>query len=362
MFTSGFFNAVNHDRAYDALQVSQLFDGLIRDGIFASIGTCFVVTPNHDNVVNVGIGRAWFNHTWSYNDSILPVTTPLSEVLMDRIDAIVLEVNQELTVRQNSIKVIKGVPGTTPAKPALTNTQYVHQYPLAYIRRPEGSTRIEAQYIENCVGTSACPLVTGILNVVDLDTLLPQWRAQLDANIKNNQTKWDNWMSTTQTGTEAWLKHLHDALGEEPATRLQIQIDDLAEETFRKYANISNGAAELKNNRTISQSNDHLIMSTTITKSTTAPQMKFVSTIEPINGFYRYKRTISTYNATISNGYRVVEEYTSEIRPPQSVILNLKNYTGATDLAAEVENVLYDVQNAKRSSTDPDVYEVTLDD
>ena len=91
--TYGFYNSLNGDRKYNAEQISSIFDGLIVDGVFASIGTAFAVEAAGGLTVNVGIGRAWFNHTWTLNDSILPLTAPESEVLLDRIDAVVLEVN-----------------------------------------------------------------------------------------------------------------------------------------------------------------------------------------------------------------------------------------------------------------------------
>lgn len=41
--SSGFFNSLNGDRKYNAAQMSAIFDGLIIDGVFASIGTAFAV-------------------------------------------------------------------------------------------------------------------------------------------------------------------------------------------------------------------------------------------------------------------------------------------------------------------------------
>ncbi len=32
--TFGFYNSVNGDRKYDAIQMSSIFDGIIRDGVF----------------------------------------------------------------------------------------------------------------------------------------------------------------------------------------------------------------------------------------------------------------------------------------------------------------------------------------
>lgn len=204
-FASGFFNSVDHDRLYDATDISRLFDGLIRDGIFASIGDCLVVKQSNQMNVTVGTGRAWFNHTWSYNDALYPVTIPPSEILMDRIDAIVLEINSVEAVRANSIKLIKGTPSSTPTKPALTNTKEVHQYPLAYVTVGKEVTSIRQADIENCVGTSVCPFVTGILEVISIEQLIPQWKDILNRFVEENTANFNTWMNGEKQNYQAWL-------------------------------------------------------------------------------------------------------------------------------------------------------------
>lgn len=204
-FASGFFNSVDHDRLYDATDISRLFDGLIRDGIFASIGDCFVVKQSNQMNVTVGTGRAWFNHTWSYNDALYPVTIPPSEILMDRIDAVVLEINSVESVRANSIKLIKGTPSSIPTKPALTNTKEVHQYPLAYVTVGKEVTSIRQADIENCVGTSACPFVTGILEVISIEQLIPQWKDILNRFVEENTANFNTWMNGEKQNYQAWL-------------------------------------------------------------------------------------------------------------------------------------------------------------
>lgn len=176
--TCGFFNSENHDRKYSATQMSSLFDGILRDGIFMSIGDCLVVQEESGMVVVVGTGRAWFNHTWTLNDSLLPLVVPRSEVILDRIDAVVLEVNHDPEVRQNSIKIVKGVPSATPRQPDMVNTELIHQYPLAFIEVRAGVEEITQDNITNMVGTSSTPFVTGILDTVDIDALIAQWRVQ----------------------------------------------------------------------------------------------------------------------------------------------------------------------------------------
>lgn len=178
--TYGFYNSLNGDRRYTAEQLSRFFNGVINDGVFMSIGDQLRVSASDKMTVIVGSGRAWFDGTWTDNDNNLHVTIPVSELVLNRIDAIVLEVNNNEHVRANSIKVVTGTPATNPSKPVLTNDANVHQHPLAYITVKANATVIKQSDITNAVGTSKCPWVTGILETVDTDELIAQWVAQFD--------------------------------------------------------------------------------------------------------------------------------------------------------------------------------------
>lgn len=252
--TYGFYNSLNGDRKYTAEQMSSIFDGLIIDGVFASIGTAFAVKATTGITVNVGIGKAWFNHTWTLNDSILPMTAPESEVLLDRIDAIVIEVDGTESVRQNSIKFVTGTPSSAPVRPTLTNEGTVHQYPLCYIYRKFGSSVITQADITNMVGTEETPFVTAMLQTISLDELLGQWQSELYqfveerkdevdqwiANEETDFTEWfdqmksdlqaeqtllDQWIATEQADFLAWYNQMKGQLGEDAAGNLQNQID-----------------------------------------------------------------------------------------------------------------------------------------
>lgn len=185
--TSGFFNSVNHDRKYNAEEISSIFDGIILDGVYQGFGEALKVSGTSvANQVKIGTGRAWFNHTWTLNDETLYLTLPAANSTYPRIDAIVLEVNNSSSVRANAIKYISGTPASSPTKPTLTNTMDIHQYPLAYITRPKASTTISAGNIENTIGTSACPIVTGVLEVLDDDRFI----AQTIANLTTDFNTW----------------------------------------------------------------------------------------------------------------------------------------------------------------------------
>lgn len=252
--SSGFFNSLNGDRKYNAAQMSAIFDGLIIDGVFASIGTAFAVKAAGGLTVNVGIGKAWFDHTWTVNDSILPMTAPEAEVLLDRIDAVVLEVNGMESVRENTIKFVKGNPSSAPSRPTLTNEGNVHQYPLCYIYRKYGTAVINQADITPMVGTESTPFVTGILQTISLDELLGKWQDELDrftdarsqevddwiaqeesdftawfnkmkADLQQEQTVLDQWIASEQADFLAWYNQMKDQLSGDVAGNLQLKID-----------------------------------------------------------------------------------------------------------------------------------------
>ena len=248
--TSGFFNSLNSDRRYNAEQMSAIFDGVINDGIFSSIGTAFTVTADSGFTVNVGIGRAWFDSIWVYNDAILPLTFDIPEVVLDRIDAIVIEINKTEEVRAGSIKIVKGTPSSVPNRPTLTKNTYVTQYPLAYVEINAGKINITQSKITSMIGTSECPYITGILQVQNIDNIVAQWQAQWTEWYANqtemgeiqldqmtdawdqwftsatteNENEIDNWTSSMKAQILAWFDTIQDLLEPDVAANLAAKL------------------------------------------------------------------------------------------------------------------------------------------
>lgn len=177
--TYGFFNSNNGDRKYTAAQMSSLFDGLITDGVYLSIGDALEVSqlPTPALSVRVGTGRAWFNHTWTVNDSILTLNLQTADIVYPRIDTVVVEVNSADSVRANSIKVIKGTPAETPVGPTMTHTDTLNQYPLADVYVDANATTILDEDITIRIGSEDCPFVSGVLSSFDVDSLMNEWRS-----------------------------------------------------------------------------------------------------------------------------------------------------------------------------------------
>lgn len=222
----GFYNSLGGDRKYNTNHISYLFDGLVRDGIFATYGQAFAVTaPGTSMTINVGVGRGWFDHTWTLNDAILPITVELSELIFDRIDALVLEVDTRSVSRKNTIKIIKGVGATVPLKPTLIKSEGLNQYPFAYITVKKGTSTITQANIENMIGKTECPFVVGILEHIDISMLIAQWEAE-----------WDQWTVQQTADFQLWFDTIKGQLSEDAAGHLQNQINTLVGRMDRDYS------------------------------------------------------------------------------------------------------------------------------
>lgn len=221
--TYGFYDSLNHDRLYNAQQMSAIFDGIINDGVFMSVGNQFHTVAGTGMQVIVKSGRAWFDSTWTLNDAEYPLSIDAADVLLTRIDAVVLEVNSEVATRANTIKVVKGTPASTPAKPTLTNTATVHQHALAYVTVAKNTTAITNSMIEIVVGKTETPYVTAILQTTDITDLFKKWESDF----------------------QIWFETVKGTLDGDVALNLQNQIDHCVKKADKATsADIDAGTAD----------------------------------------------------------------------------------------------------------------------
>lgn len=223
--TYGFYDSKDGDRKYHARQVSQLFNALIKDGVFMNIGNHLNVKQGSGMQVLVEPGFAWFNSTWTRNDADYPLTIESSDLLQPRIDAVVLEINETIASRENSIKVLKGTPASQPQKPSLTNTSDVHQYALAYVTVSVGVTSITNGNIENRIGLSDCPYVTGVLETMNVDTLIQQWQGEFDNWFAKLQSDGMQITEAAQNRFDEWFAQLETTLAGDVAGNLLNMIN-----------------------------------------------------------------------------------------------------------------------------------------
>lgn len=177
-WTSGFFNSVNGDRAYNAEQMSRIFEGLITDGVYASVGNKMAVQPNNGMTVQIATGRGWFARHWANNDSEYLQTLEPSDVLLNRYCAVCVRADETEAARTAEPYFKYSEFATNPVKPTMERSEQVKEFCLAYIYIKAGAEEITAADIEDTRGNNElCGWVTGLLEQLSTTTLFTQWQA-----------------------------------------------------------------------------------------------------------------------------------------------------------------------------------------
>lgn len=200
--TSGFFNSVNGDRKYNAEQMSMYFDKLITSGVYPNPSTNLQVIATSGMTVNVLPGRGIIDCRWLNNDANEPLTLEASDVLLNRIDAVVMVLDLNESVRNCHIRIKKGAPATTPSAPTMERSEYVKEYCLAQIyvgALVEEITQVDIT--DTRANTNICGWVTGLIEQVDTATLFLQW-----------QTAYANYYDKTTHDFDVWFANIRDTL------------------------------------------------------------------------------------------------------------------------------------------------------
>ena len=227
--TSGFFNSVSGDRTYNADQISSMFEGLISDGIYESVGDAFQVTADSGMNVLVGTGRAMLNSKWVKNTAPITVTINDAHVLLNRYTAVVLRL--DISNRSISVETIDGTAASTPSKPAIVRNSSYFDLLLAYIYVGAGVTSItQANIDDQRANTTYCGWVTGVVTQVDTSTLFLQWQNAYETFYAQMVA----WMASEQSAFDTWFAALTD----------ELNINTYIEE-YIKTASIAYGASKV---------------------------------------------------------------------------------------------------------------------
>lgn len=192
--TYGFFNSLNHDRVYNADQMSEYFKGLISDGVYESVGDALQVTAGTGMNVYVGTGRALINSKWAENDAIMTLPVTAAHVTLPRYTAVVIQL--DITNRLIRITTKDGTPASSPTKPVITTkSATLWELCLAFIYVPAGATQILQANITDTRGT-LCPYVTGIIKQVDTSELFTQWQNAFQNYYNMMTAEFTEWLDT----------------------------------------------------------------------------------------------------------------------------------------------------------------------
>ena len=210
---SYFFNAVLsegvYDRIYNAEDFASYLDKLVGNGVFPNPSTCLQVRPSSGLSLTVGAGQGWINGHKMILTADTNVVVDASDVLLNRIDAVVFYVDHSL--RTMGIAVKTGTVAQSPVAPMMQRDNTRWELCLAHVSVPKQATSITASMITDTRGNSdLCGYVQGLIQQVDTTTLFAQWQAAFDEFLHDvmeqfqagKQFKKLEGIYTTQTANE----------------------------------------------------------------------------------------------------------------------------------------------------------------
>lgn len=180
---SYFFNAILdggvYDRVYNAEDFTSYLDKIVGNGVFPTPATQLQVRAGSGMQVIVGAGNGWINGHKLVNTADLTLAVPASDVVLNRIDAVIFYVDS--TLRTMGIEIKTGTAAATPAAPAMERTDARWELCLAKISVPKQASAITAaQITDTRMNSNLCGYVQGLIQQLDTTGLWQQWQAMFE--------------------------------------------------------------------------------------------------------------------------------------------------------------------------------------
>lgn len=173
----GFFNSVDGDRKYNADDISNFFIKLISDGVFPTPATNLQVVESSGMKVNVSAGWGFIRCKYVYNTTYESLTIEPSDLVLNRIDRVVMRLDPSVSARNIILTVKKGTPAATPEPPELTRvSDGIYELSLAQIAINAGASAItQADITDERPDGDVCGYVAGLINQIDAGNLFAQF-------------------------------------------------------------------------------------------------------------------------------------------------------------------------------------------
>ena len=206
------------DRAISSAPYRKLIKSLFSDGVLPNPSTNLQVSAGTGMKVNLYAGFAICNGCQKLQESNTTLDIATASAVNDRIDTVVLRLNDNDDVRECEFYVLTGTPAVAPVRPALTQTDSIWEIGLADVLVKANSTQISnANITDTRYETARCGVISSI-SEFDTTTLYQQIQSDLQEFREVNQANFI-----------AWVESLKSKLDEDVAANLQLQIDEINE-------------------------------------------------------------------------------------------------------------------------------------
>lgn len=215
------------DRGISSVPLRNLIRSVMTDGILPDASRLFdditsdsfMVIPYEDMSIKVKKGFGICNGCMKFMESETVLTAERSDNTYDRIDTVILRLNNNDNVRACEFQILTGTPAASPVRPTLTRNESIYDIGLADILISSNSEQITASKITDTrLDSERCGVISAI--------------AEFDTTELYNQIQADlaEFKSEEEVDFLAWFQEMKDQLSEDAAGHLQNEVDDLQDE------------------------------------------------------------------------------------------------------------------------------------
>lgn len=203
MISYPFTSQVTYDEETDPTHINPIFDRAVdssilrvldkqdyTDGVCINPSTCFKVSINTGMNVTVGAGSGRIQGVkfFEENDRVLQVQASES---LDRIDTVVLRLNDNILYRNVDLYILKGTAEATPVAPTLTRTSSVYELGIANLFIAKETTTITQERITDTRQDSSRCGYSIPIQAIDTTALYNQYEDAMDTILEGYQNAID---------------------------------------------------------------------------------------------------------------------------------------------------------------------------
>lgn len=205
-----------YDRAVSSAPLRKLLKKLFSDGIMPNPSTNMQVSAGEGMNVIVSPGFAIVNGCMKLEEAQRTLAIQAANTTYDRIDTVVLRLNDNDSVRSCDFYILEGTPATSPVRPTLTRSESIFEIGLADLFIAKNTSVISSQRITDTrYETERCGVISSV-SQFDTTTLYNQVQADLSSFQANEQA-----------AILTWFENMKDQLSADAAANLQLQIGTL---------------------------------------------------------------------------------------------------------------------------------------
>lgn len=203
-----------YDRAVTSAPLRKLIKKLFSDGIMPNVSTNMQVSAGTGLTVVVDRGFAICNGCLKLEEDKTQLKLDAGDTTYDRIDTVVLRLDDNDAARSCEFAIIKGIPSANPFQSPVKRSESVWELGLANIRVPAGARAISNSNITDMRYKKEMCGVISALGELDSDGIYQQVQADLS-----------EFKETEQAEFIRWFAQMKDQLSSDAAGNLQRQIN-----------------------------------------------------------------------------------------------------------------------------------------